>query len=58
MRYALLVSPSTNRVYAKAASSLAMAELGVVSEQVLGVARETFASNAMGLLGLKFKAPA
>ena len=28
------------------------------AEQVLGVARETFASNAMGLLGLKFKAPA
>jgi aminocarboxymuconate-semialdehyde decarboxylase len=28
------------------------------AEQVLGVARETFASNAMELLGLKFKAPA
>lgn len=36
MRYALLVSPSANRVYAAAASSLARAELGVVSEHVLG----------------------
>ena len=28
------------------------------AEQVLGLARETFAGNAMGLLGLKAKAPA
>ena len=35
MQYALLVSPSANRVYAQQASALARAELGVVSEQVL-----------------------
>ena len=36
MRYALLVSPSTNRVYAQSASALAVAELQVVSAEVLG----------------------
>lgn len=36
MRCALLVSPSSSRVYAQAATGLALAELGVVSEQVLG----------------------
>jgi len=36
VRYALLVSPSTNRVYAQSASALAMAELQVVSAEVLG----------------------
>jgi SAM-dependent methyltransferase len=44
VRYALLVSPSTNRVYAQAAAALATAELQVVSEQLLdgalGNARE------------------
>lgn len=35
MRYALLVSPSTNRVYAQAAPLLALAELGVVGERIL-----------------------
>jgi SAM-dependent methyltransferase len=44
VRYALLVSPSTNRVYAQAAAALATAELQVVSEQLLdgalGDARE------------------
>src|SRR6185369_11837503 len=44
-----LVSPSTNRVYAQSASALAMAELGVVSEQVLGgalgdIREQTFGS--------------
>jgi aminocarboxymuconate-semialdehyde decarboxylase len=28
------------------------------AEQALGIARETFTSNAMGLLGLKARAPA
>jgi SAM-dependent methyltransferase len=36
LRFALLVSPSSNRVYAQAAGALAAAELGVVSEAVLG----------------------
>jgi SAM-dependent methyltransferase len=36
LRYALLVSPSTNRVYAQSASALATAELSVVSAEVLG----------------------
>jgi SAM-dependent methyltransferase len=36
LHYALLVSPSANRVYAQQASALARAELAVVSEQVLG----------------------
>jgi hypothetical protein len=34
-RYALLVSPSANRVYARAAASLTVAELGVLAETVL-----------------------
>jgi SAM-dependent methyltransferase len=33
--YALLVSPSANRVYARAAAALTMAELGVLGETVL-----------------------
>ena len=36
MRYALLVSPAANRVYAQSAGPLALAELGAVSERVLG----------------------
>lgn len=36
MRYALLVAPSANRVYADQAGALALAELGVVSEEILG----------------------
>lgn len=35
MRYALLVAPTANRVYAEQTGALALAELGVVSEQVL-----------------------
>lgn len=34
-RYALLVSPSANRVYARAAAALTVAELGVLGETVL-----------------------
>ncbi|HEY6079638.1 MAG TPA: hypothetical protein VIW29_12575, partial [Polyangiaceae bacterium] len=34
MRYALLVSPSSNRVYAQSAPALALAELGVVAERI------------------------
>ena len=45
-RYALLVLPATNRVYAEASVDLTRAELGVFSEAVLGgrvgdVAEET-----------------
>jgi len=36
VRYALLVSPSSNRVYAQSAAALALAELGAVSQHVLG----------------------
>jgi SAM-dependent methyltransferase len=36
VRYALLVSPSANRVYAQAAAALGRAELCAVAEQVLG----------------------
>lgn len=36
MRYALLVSPSSNRVYAEQAGALALGELAVVSEELLG----------------------
>jgi SAM-dependent methyltransferase len=35
-RYALLVSPSANRVYARSAGDLTVAELGVLGETVLG----------------------
>ncbi len=35
-RYALLIRPSANRVYAEAAASLTMAELAVFSDSVLG----------------------
>ena len=34
-RYALLVSPSANRVYARAAADLTVAELGVLATTVL-----------------------
>ena len=34
-RYALLVSPSANRVYARAAAALTVAELGVLGATVL-----------------------
>jgi SAM-dependent methyltransferase len=48
VRYALLVSPSSNRVYAQAAAALAVAELGVVSEQVLGGALGEIREQTLG----------
>ena len=48
MRYALLVSPSTNRVYAQQASALARAELAAVSEAVLGGAISDIAEQRLG----------
>lgn len=48
MRYALLVSPSTNRVYAQSAAALAVAELRVVSEQVLGGALSDVQQETLG----------
>jgi SAM-dependent methyltransferase len=59
LRYALLVSPSNNRVYAEAASSLAMAELGVVSEQVLDGALSNIVEQTYGSVDyVTFEAPA
>jgi hypothetical protein len=64
LRYAILISPSTNRVYAQAATALAVAELQVVSTQVLNgalgdieqqtlgsVSYVTFTANALDDLG-------
>lgn len=51
MRYALLVAPSANRVYAQAATALARAELGVVSEQVLGGAVADVREAVLGSVG-------
>lgn len=51
MRYALLVAPSSNRVYARAAAALARAELGVVSEQVLGGAIADVREEVLGSVG-------
>ena len=48
MRYALLVSPSTNRVYAQSAAALAVAELRVVSQQVLGGALSDVQQQTLG----------
>jgi len=48
LRYALLVSPSGNRVYAQSASALAKAELGVVSEQLLGDALTQIREQSLG----------
>lgn len=48
MRYALLVSPSTNRVYAQAAAALAVAELQTVSSQVLDGALSEIAPQTLG----------
>jgi len=59
LRYALLVSPSTNRVYAQSASSLAMAELAVVSEQVLDGALHDIVQQTFGSVDyVTFEAPA
>lgn len=48
MRYALLVSPSTNRVYAQAAAALAVAELSAVSAQVLNGALSDIEPQTIG----------
>lgn len=48
MRYALLVSPSTNRVYAQQSSALARAELSAVSEQALGGSITEVAEQSLG----------
>lgn len=48
MRYALLVSPSTNRVYAQSASALALAELQVVSTDVLSGALSDVQQQSFG----------
>ncbi len=46
--YALLVSPSANRVYAEAAPALTRAELAVVSERMLGGALADLRPERMG----------
>jgi SAM-dependent methyltransferase len=58
VRYALLVSPSTNRVYAQSAAALAVAELQVVSEQVLGGALSDVQPQVFGSVEyVTFSAP-
>ena len=58
MRYALLVSPSAKRVYAQSAAALAMAELGVVSERVLGGTLGDLARQVLGSVEyVTFEAP-
>ena len=59
MRYALLVSPSTPRVYAQSASALAAAELQVVSADVLGGALTDVQQQSFGSVQyVTFTAPA
>jgi len=59
LRYALLVSPSANRVYAQAASALAMAELQVVSAEVLGGMLDDVQQQTLGSVSyVTFTAPA
>jgi hypothetical protein len=59
LRYALLVSPSTNRVYAQSASALAMAELQVVSADVLSGALTDVRPQTFGSVEyVTFTAPA
>ncbi len=48
MRYALLVSPSANRVYAQSAATLGLTELSVVSERVLGGALSDLRHEQLG----------
>ncbi len=48
IEYALLVSPSANRVYAEAAAALTRAELGVISERMLGGALAEVRPERMG----------
>jgi SAM-dependent methyltransferase len=59
LRYALLVSPSTNRVYAQSASALAVAELQVVSAKVLEGALDDVRPQTFGSVSyVTFTAPA
>lgn len=59
MRYALLVSPSTNRVYAQSSGALAVAELQVISAQVLGGALTEIEPQTLGSVGyVTFRADA
>jgi SAM-dependent methyltransferase len=56
-RYALLIQPSANRVYADAATSLAAAELAAFSESVLGCALSAAeATKRGGVPYLEFEA--
>jgi SAM-dependent methyltransferase len=58
VRYALLVSPSTNRVYAQSASALAVAELQVVSADVLDGAIDDVRPQMFGSVSyVTFTAP-
>lgn len=51
MRFALLVSPAQNRVYAQQGSALAVAELRAVSEQALGSALSDVREQVFGSVG-------
>ncbi len=54
--YALLVSPSANRVYAQSAASLTVAELGVLSETVLdGLLSEARPESVAGVEYVTFE---
>jgi hypothetical protein len=58
VRYALLVSPSTNRVYAQQSSALARAELAAVSERTLGGGVTDIAEQSLGAVPyVTFSAP-
>lgn len=58
MRFALLVSPGTNRVYAQQASALALSELRVVSERALGGAVGDLREERLGGVAyVTFSAP-
>jgi SAM-dependent methyltransferase len=46
--YALLVSPSANRVYAEAGAALGLAELGVIGERLLGGSLRDLRIERMG----------
>jgi SAM-dependent methyltransferase len=48
LRYALLVAPSSNRVYSAAAAALTIAELGVFNDALLGGALGDFATRTLG----------
>jgi SAM-dependent methyltransferase len=58
VRYALLIAPSTNRVYAAAAPALAVAELGVLNEQVFAGALADIQQQTLGSVSyLTFAGP-